>query len=144
MQIFQEIRNIVKENDSKRNDILRPFFVLSGLVNKIFTEKSIKISNNLSLGESQEAIFSDKLSAGDKQMLSFLCYNFFYDNSVIFIDEPELSLHTDWQRLLFPTLLKQKKQNQFIIATHSPFIYSKYPDKEVIINQDKGNKDGEK
>ena len=90
----------------------------------------------------EEAIFSDKLSAGEKQMLSFLCYNFFFDNSVIFIDEPELSLHTDWQRLLFPTLLKQQKNNQFIIATHSPFIYSKYEDKEIIINHDKGNLDG--
>lgn len=73
-------------------------------------------------------------------MLSFLCYNFFYDNSIIFIDEPELSLHTDWQRLLFPILLKQKKDNQFIIATHSPFIYSKYPDKEIIIDYNKGQK----
>lgn len=136
------IRNIVKENDSKRNDILRPFNVLSGLVNRIFKEKSIKISNNLELGEAKEAIFSDKLSAGEKQMLSFLCYNFFFDNSVIFIDEPELSLHTDWQRVLFPTLLKQKKENQFIIATHSPFIYSKYPEKEIVINEDKGNTNG--
>lgn len=136
---LEDIRNIVKENDTKRNDILRPFFVLSGLVNKIFKEKSIKISNNLEIGEAKEAIFSDKLSAGEKQMLSFLCYNFFFDNSVIFIDEPELSLHTDWQRVLFPTLLKQKKRNQFIIATHSPFIYSKYPDKEIVINDDKGN-----
>lgn len=132
---LEEIRNIVRNNDDKRNDILRPFFVLSGLVTKIFKDKSIKISNNLELGEAKEAIFSDKLSAGEKQMLSFLCYNFFYDNSVIFIDEPELSLHTDWQRILFPTLLKQKKNNQFIIATHSPFIYSKYTEKEIVIGQ---------
>lgn len=140
---LEEIRNIVRDNDAKKNEILRPIFVLSGLVNKIFKEKSIKISNNLELGEAKDAIFSDKLSAGEKQMLSFLCYNFFFDNTIIFIDEPELSLHTDWQRLLFPTLLKQKKQNQFIIATHSPFIYSKYTDKEIIIDQDKGNKDVE-
>jgi ABC-type lipoprotein export system ATPase subunit len=141
---LEDIRNIVRDNDSKRNDILRPFNVLSGLVNKIFKEKSIKISTNLELGEAKDAIFSDKLSAGEKQMLSFLCYNFFFDNSVIFIDEPELSLHTDWQRLLFPTLLRQKKHNQFIIATHSPFIYSKYTEKEIVINQDKGNDDVEK
>lgn len=132
------IRNLVKDNDKKRNDILKPFTMLSLVIHRIFKDKSIKISNNLELGEAKEAIFSDKLSAGEKQMLSFLCYNFFYDNSVIFIDEPELSLHTDWQRILFPTLLKQKKNNQFIIATHSPFIYAKFTDKEIIINEDKG------
>lgn len=136
------IRTIVGDNDAKRNEILRPFTVLSDLVKQIFKEKSIKISNNLELGEAKDAIFSDKLSAGEKQMLSFLCYNFFFDKSVIFIDEPELSLHTDWQRVLFPTLIRQKKQNQFIIATHSPFIYSKYPEKEIVINQDKGHQNG--
>jgi len=137
------IRNLVKDNDKKRNDILKPFTMLSLVVHRIFKDKSIKISNNLELGEAKDAIFSDKLSAGEKQMLSFLCYNFFYDNSVIFIDEPELSLHTDWQRILFPTLLKQKKDNQFIIATHSPFIYAKYTDKEIMINEDKGTNNGE-
>ena len=40
-------------------------------------------------------------------MLSFLCYNAFSENTAIFIDEPELSLHVDWQRLLLPTLLEQ-------------------------------------
>jgi ABC-type lipoprotein export system ATPase subunit len=139
---LEQIRKIVKLNDGEKFEILRPFIVLSSLINKIFKEKAIKISANLELGSAKEAIFSNKLSAGEKQMLSFLCYNFFFDNSVIFIDEPELSLHTDWQRLLFPTLLKQKKDNQFIIATHSPFIYSKYEDKEIVINQEKGNLNG--
>lgn len=137
-EALELIRNLVKDNDKKRNDILKPFTMLSHVIHRIFKDKSIKISNNLELGAAKDAIFSDKLSAGEKQMLSFLCYNFFYDNSVIFIDEPELSLHTDWQRILFPTLLKQKKNNQFIIATHSPFIYAKYTDKEIIINEDKG------
>jgi len=38
-------------------------------------------------------------------------------------------------------LNKQNSSNQFIITTHSPFIYSKYPEKEVCVDlrQDKGN-----
>lgn len=135
---LQKIRTIVRDNDQVRDEILKPFTILSEIVDKIFKDKSIRISGNIELGQAKNAIVSDKLSAGEKQMLSFLCYNFFYDNSAIFIDEPELSLHTDWQRLLFPTLLKQNKNNQFFIATHSPFIYSKYPEKEIIINNDKG------
>ena len=39
---------------------------------------------------------------GEKQMLSFLCYNAFANQTCIFIDEPEISLHVDWQRILFP------------------------------------------
>ncbi|WP_404977927.1 AAA family ATPase [Agrobacterium tumefaciens] len=61
----------------------------------------------------------------------------------IFIDEPELSLHVDWQRQLFPLLLSQQQSNQFIIATHSPFIYSKYPDREVVVDPDRGDDEGD-
>lgn len=141
---LEEIRTMVDDNRARIKNILKPLSVLSNLVNKIFKDKSINISSDVGVGWAKEAISSDKLSAGEKQMLSFLCYNFFFDNSVIFIDEPELSLHTDWQRILFPTLLRQGKENQFIIATHSPFIYSKYPEKEIIITPDKGNQNGEK
>ena len=95
--------------------------------------------SNLAIGDIGNAISSDKLSAGEKQMLSFICYNTFTKNHIIFIDEPELSLHPDWQRILLPTLLKQNNNNQFFMATHSPFIYSKYSDKEVVIEQDKGD-----
>lgn len=83
------------------------------------------------MGEAKEAMFSDKLSAGEKQMLSFICYNAFSQDSVFFIDEPEISLHVDWQRTLFPTLMSQSSNNQFFVATHSPFIYSKYEDMMV-------------
>lgn len=138
--VLLEIEELVKETDNQKDTILKPFTVLSNLIHEIFIGKSIEITRTLTLGEAQDAIKSDKLSAGEKQMLSFLCYNFFSEKHSIFIDEPELSLHTDWQRILFPTLLEQGTDNQFFIATHSPFIYSKYPDKEHILDNDKGGK----
>ena len=92
--------------------------------------------DDIAIGEINEAISSDKLSSGEKQMLSFLCYNAFYKDTAIFIDEPELSLHVDWQRLLLPTLLDQSTGNQFFIATHSPFIFSGYQHKEIPLKSD--------
>lgn len=84
------------------------------------------------------------LSSGEKQILNLVAYNSFFDNTIFFIDEPEISLHADWQRILFRILMKQNPTNQFIISTHSPFIYSKYPDKEICIDpqSDRGNEDG--
>lgn len=117
---------------------LRPFTVLSELIGKTFEKRGIKITENIVLGPSEAVINSWDLSAGEKQMLSFLCYNAFHSGSPIFIDEPELSLHVDWQRSLMPILLSQQTGNQFIVATHSPFIYSKYPDKEFVIGEKGG------
>ncbi|SSV47908.1 AAA family ATPase [Acinetobacter nosocomialis] len=84
------------------------------------------------------------LSSGEKQILNLVAYNSFFDDTIFFIDEPEISLHADWQRILFRILMKQNPTNQFIISTHSPFIYSKYPDKELCIDpkSDRGNEDG--
>ncbi|TAE13130.1 MAG: ATP-binding cassette domain-containing protein [Bacteroidetes bacterium] len=136
--ILNKIKEKQREINEQKTRLLKPFDVLSDLIQRIFKDKGIKITENLFFGDTSSAILSDKLSSGEKQMLSFLCYCIFTENSIIFIDEPELSLHPDWQRLLIPTLLEVSTTNQFFISTHSPFIYSKYPDKEIILDEDKG------
>ncbi len=150
--VLTDIQEVAEESER----LLKPFMVLSELTRSILQYQAIQVvgqnargetTKGITLGEgtdgmaleaAKEAIASDKLSAGEKQMLSFLCYNAFSENAAIFIDEPELSLHVDWQRLLLPTLLEQGTGNQFFIATHSPFIYAKYPDKEILLGDDRG------
>ncbi len=134
---LDEIQKDIENMESQREALLKPYTTLSELITTIFQHKGINLSN-LTLGEVNNAISSDKLSAGEKQMLSFICYNAFTKDNTIFIDEPELSLHPDWQRTLVPTLLNQGNNNQFFMATHSPFIYSKYSDKEIMLSDDKG------
>ena len=137
-ELLNQIQSDIERMEQERQEKLKPFSVLTDLINKIFHEKGISFVN-LALGSNiKHIIESDKLSAGEKQMLSFLCYNTFSNRQIIFIDEPELSLHPDWQRILIPTLLEQENKNQFIIATHSPFIYTKYSDKEFMLDKDRG------
>lgn len=150
------VLNAIQKVNKQRNHLSKPFSVLSELTRKILRYNAIHITgrtirgettagvtlvegkDGITVGEAKHAISSDILSAGEKQMLSFLCYNAFSDNTTIFIDEPELSLHIDWQRLLLPTLLDQGTGNQFFIATHSPFIYTKFPDKEFMLCDTQG------
>ncbi|MBP6748763.1 MAG: ATP-binding protein [Xanthomonadaceae bacterium] len=136
--LLLKIQAAANDVDSFRESNLRPFNVLSELVAKLFSYQGVTLKG-LALGDAAKAIDSDVLSAGEKQMLSFLVYNAFSTEAPIFIDEPELSLHPDWQRRLFPTLLDQQGSNQFIVSTHSPFIYAKYADRELPINADRGD-----
>jgi energy-coupling factor transporter ATP-binding protein EcfA2 len=138
-KVIDSIRSEIEGMETSRETIMAPIGTVTNLVERLFTHSGIRFGTRLSVGDAAKAVNSDSLSAGEKQMLSFICYNTFYKNSVIFIDEPELSLHVDWQRTLFPMLLRQQSSNQFIIATHSPFIYSKYADKEININPDRGD-----
>ena len=136
--VLESIQERVEQVNEERDTLLKPFLVLNKRIRDIFEYKGIRVTSGITFGEANEAIASDKLSAGEKQMLSFLCYNTFSENAAIFIDEPELSLHVDWQRCLIPTLLEQETGNQFFIATHSPFIYAKYPNKEILLGDDRG------
>lgn len=137
--VLDEIRAQIEGMEGSREAIMRPLEAVRALVMKLFRHSGITLAKNLSFGDAAGAINSDALSAGEKQMLSFIAYNAFYSDSVVVIDEPELSLHVDWQRQLFPILLGQQASNQFVIATHSPFIYSKYPDKEIQIDPERGD-----
>jgi predicted ATPase len=137
-ELLDEIRIQIENIDSRKDQIMKPFDEVKKLVLDLFNHSGIKLER-INLGDAASAVNSDKLSAGEKQMLSFIVYNAFYQDSVIIIDEPELSLHVDWQRKLFPILQEQQSSNQFIIATHSPFIYGKYPDKELKLDSLRGD-----
>lgn len=132
--LIDEIKIRIEALEGERKTILAPMEAVSQLVTKFFQNSGISFGPRLKIGEAATAVNSELLSAGEKQLLSFICYNAFYSNTIVFIDEPELSLHVDWQRILFSVLLKQGSNNQFVIATHSPFIYSRYPEKEVCID----------
>lgn len=122
----------------ERDKLSSPLTRLSDFVRDVFKDGGIKVSRFLTIGNSNSAVESEFLSAGEKQMFSFLSYNATLRNAIVFIDEPELSLHVDWQRTLFDNLLSQESTNQFIATTHSPFIYSRYPDKEIMLSYDRG------
>jgi predicted ATP-binding protein involved in virulence len=137
--VLDRIRALIEETDQLRESIMAPLRAVQELGARFFQHEGIEIDSRISFGDAANAINSDALSAGEKQMLSFICYNAFIQDSVIFIDEPELSLHVDWQRQLFPTLMSQGKNNQFIVATHSPFIYGKYPERELQLSASRGD-----
>lgn len=141
--VIDTIRAKIESMERRREDIMTPLNAVKKLAERLFKHTGITIDPRLSFGDAASAVKSDALSAGEKQMLSFICYNAFNRDGVIFIDEPELSLHVDWQRQLFPILQQQQSSNQFIIATHSPFIYSKYPDREISIDPDRGDASAE-
>ena len=137
---LEHIQEDLLETAKTRQRLENRMTVLDETAQIILEYKEIQIAKGITLGKKKEigskkaAIHADKLSSGEKQMLGFLCYNAFSDNTAIFIDEPELSLHQDWQDILLPLLLKQETGNQFFVATHSEFIYEQFPDNEHILN----------
>lgn len=73
-----------------------------------------------------ERFLIDQLSTGEKTLLSKVLYLYLNEvnNTVILIDEPELSLHPSWQSKVLKIYENFAKEYncQIIIATHSPHI----------------------
>ena len=66
------------------------------------------------------------LSSGEHQILGFIHACYFAKGKIVLIDEPETSLHIDWQRDLLDSI--SQYSHQFIICTHSPSVPADYSD----------------
>lgn len=67
------------------------------------------------------------MSSGERQLLTMLyAVNKMSGSSVVLIDEPEISLHIDWQEELIGKMLEHLGERQIIVCTHSPAIASDF------------------
>jgi predicted ATP-dependent endonuclease of OLD family/ribosome-associated protein YbcJ (S4-like RNA binding protein) len=73
----------------------------------------------------QTPILPKDLSSGEKQILIILLTTLLSDRKeyIFLLDEPEISLHIDWQRTLIKNIRQINPYGQIIIATHSPTVY---------------------
>ena len=123
-----EIRNVVFREINEIFEILD----LDIKVSEISKDaKSIPIFTN----SSGDKFDINELSSGEKQLfLRTLAIKMLNpENSIILIDEPELSLHPKWQQRIVYVYRKIGKNNQIIIATHSPHILGSVKKKNMML-----------
>ena len=97
------------------------------LVDDLFSETGKRIdrtSNELSFVQFGEQLSPYKLSSGEKQMLIILLTALTQDRQpyVLFMDEPEASLHFEWQKRLIDMVLQLNPNVQIVLTTHSPAV----------------------
>lgn len=94
------------------------------------TGKHIEIDKELNtlvfIDEDNHNITIDLLSAGEKQLLLILLTIFLRceEHTILLMDEPELSLHIEWQDKLVSTIREMNPNCQIILTTHSPSIFA--------------------
>lgn len=97
------------------------------LVDDLFSEtgkKIIRSENEIRFTQIGETLMPYQLSSGEKQMLAILLTVLVEDNNpyVLFMDEPEVSLHVEWQKRLIDLILDLNPNVQIILTTHSPAV----------------------
>ena len=125
---MKEVTNKVVNEINGIFDILELDVKLKGFSKD---EKTLPIFEN---SASEEFDIND-LSSGEKQLfLRTLSIKMLEpNNSIILIDEPELSLHPKWQQRIIEVYKKIGENNQIIVATHSPHILGSVSNENIFI-----------
>ena len=121
--------------------ILEPITMYLGIVSQYLKDKRIELNATTSeliphvqIGMGNEkALDVNSLSSGEKQLLILLTETLLQQSQpYIFIaDEPELSLHIEWQRNLVNSIRNLNPNAQIIFATHAPEIAANHPKKLI-------------
>ena len=97
------------------------------IVDDLFSEtgkKIVRTENEIRFSQIGETLMPYQLSSGEKQILAILLTVLVEDNQpyVLFMDEPEVSLHIEWQKRLIDLCLELNPNVQIILTTHSPAV----------------------
>ena len=97
------------------------------IVDELFAEtgkKIIRTENEIRFMQIGETLAPYQLSSGEKQLLVILLTVLVEDQQpyVLFMDEPEVSLHIEWQKRLIELILELNPRVQIILTTHSPAV----------------------
>lgn len=113
--------------DSQTNAALisAPKILFQDMVDELFADTHKKIdrkSNEIQFVQGDETLTPYQLSSGEKQLLVILLTVLVEncEHYALIMDEPEISLHIDWQQKLIGLIRRLNPNAQIILSTHSP------------------------
>lgn len=113
------------DDASRAAEVSKPKQLFQDLIDKLFDDTRKKIdrrSNEIQFIQNGETLTPYQLSSGEKQMLVILLTVLIEDGEpyALIMDEPEVSLHIEWQQCLIALIRKLNPRAQVILSTHSP------------------------
>lgn len=126
-RIIAALQSGVPDAAVKAQQLSEPKKKFQDLIDDLFSDtgkKIIRTENEIRFTQIGETLHPYQLSSGEKQMLVILLTVLIEDNLpyVLFMDEPEVSLHIEWQKRLIDLILDLNPNVQIILTTHSPAV----------------------
>ena len=126
-RIIETLQSGEADAAEKAQRISQPKKRFQDILDDLFTEtgkKIIRSENEIKFSSLGEELAPYQLSSGEKQILVILLTVLVEDNEhyVLFMDEPEVSLHIEWQKRLIDLILELNPNVQIILTTHSPAV----------------------
>ncbi|AHH94244.1 hypothetical protein KALB_870 [Kutzneria albida DSM 43870] len=128
-RVVAQITEIHRESETAQE----PTRKIQELLQDLFTgNKTVEFNQRrLSVRSGTTPIALEYLSSGEKQIMRLLLECLAAGNNPVIVDEPEISLHPDWQLRLIESMRLVNPQAQLIVATHSPEVMARLDDSKV-------------
>ena len=114
-----------EEGHRKAAEVSYPKRRFQDLADELFSEtgkKIVRSKNEIVFEQEGRQLLPYRLSSGEKQMLVILLTVLVQDKQpcVLLMDEPEVSLHIEWQQRIISIIREMNPYAQIILTTHSP------------------------
>lgn len=126
---YQRLFEVLEDVESiqvKKDEALKPFTSTEEIINEFLINKTFSFTSigGFEIKCGSRVIKLADLSSGEKHMIALLGrVALSPEQGAVFVaDEPELSLHLEWQRKILPAIQLLSPSIQIIVATHSPAI----------------------
>ena len=133
----EQLRSVVadiEEVERKIEVAVAPQEALKRLVGEMFLGSKSVIFTDTGIDvvtAGAESIGLRTLSSGEKHLLRIFVEQLLAESGSMIIDEPEISMHVDWQKKLVRALRDLNPKSQLIMATHSPEVMADVPDGDI-------------
>ena len=126
-RIIETLQSGAPDAAVKAQQISAPKKRFQDLMDELFADTGktiVRSANEIFFSQIGETLVPYQLSSGEKQILVILLTVLIQDNKhcVLFMDEPEVSLHIEWQKRLIDIVLEMNPNVQIILTTHSPAV----------------------
>lgn len=144
LEALRKTQKIIKMSlvsEKRISEVYEPINLFIKILKEFIFDKKFEFNGGvLMINTSYGKLDYQSLSSGEKQLLILFIETLLQRSkpTVFLTDEPELSLHISWQRMIIPAIKRLNPNAQIIAATHSPEVASKYRnsifDMEKLIN----------
>ena len=126
-RIIELLTEGTPESQRKATEASGPKRKFQDMIDSLFSETGKKInrkSNEILIEQDGDELHPYQLSSGEKQILVILLTVLVQDGQpfALFMDEPEISLHIEWQQQLIKLIRELNPNVQIILTTHSPAV----------------------
>lgn len=136
----QHIITLSLQAEQEKQKVFELIDLFTEILKSFMDDKNISMTPNgdMEITKDQKEINATALSSGEKQLIILLTETLLQKSApfIFLADEPELSLHIEWQAKIISSIKRLNSSAQVIVATHSPEIAAGGKDKVVIDMED--------